>query len=108
MCILFLTPGSPRSFISEQVVPIIECHPKLSEYRGLGNVRLATLGQVECLIRFRRLFVQHSFIIIRSNQTGWPMIIGRDLLEKLKVTSERAYSVNELLKIRATNKVALQ
>lgn len=103
--------GSPRSFISEQVVPRIECHPKLSEYRGLGNGRLTTLGQVECLIRFRRSFVQHSFIIIPSNQTAWPMIIGRDLLEKLKVNlsyKRCAYSINELLEARTTNKVALQ
>ena len=39
------------------------------------------------------------------------MIIGRDLLEKLKVNlcyKHIAYSINELLKIRTTNKVALK
>ena len=79
--------GSPRRFINENLVSI-SLFQKLenSGYCGLGNSALLSLGRINCRIKYRKNEIKHEFIILSKNCMSRPIIIGRDVMPKLKVT----------------------
>lgn len=77
--------GSPKSFISEELIPNITCNPHFSGFRGLANQSITSLGHAEGRVTFRNTSVYHSFIILPKSQTAWSMIAGRDLLKKMNI-----------------------
>ena len=108
VCSLFDT-GSPRSFISKSIVPMMfldrACN---SGYRGLGNTHLTSLGQEKCRLRFRKKTVIHTLIILPEEEIAWPIIAGRDLLEKLNVylcELPYQYSAKALMKINIKTQI---
>lgn len=79
--------GSSVSFINESIVPVgLLATLAPSQFRGLGNSRLYTRGQVTCRIKFKEVILNHSFIILPENSMAWPIIIGRDLLPSFNVS----------------------
>ena len=95
--------GSPTSFISETFVPdgaAKKASP--SGYKGLGNKPLSSLGHIVCNIGFRHKIISHRFIILSKSDMDWPIINGRDALDKLNVHlyhSFYLYSKEKLLSL---------
>ena len=79
--------GSPKSFINENLVPIsLLQKPENSGYCGLGNSALLSLGRINCRMKYRKNEIKHEFIILPKNCMLWPIIVGRDVMPKFKIT----------------------
>lgn len=94
--------GSSRSFIRRSLVPF-GCEVQVpSVYRGMGNVKLNSHGEITCVITFRNRVITHRFIILPDAEALVPLLIGRDLLPKLNVhlcRTKRQYSRDRLIEL---------
>lgn len=100
-CFTLFDSGSPRSFISNSLVPFnLSSEGTLTQLYGMGNKRLSTYGTVKCKILFRAHELIHDFIVLPDDETIIPLLIGVDLLNRMRIhlcqLPKIKYNVNEL------------
>lgn len=103
-CIGLFDTGSPVSFVRRSMVPFeVNRVSTVSTYRSVGGKRLCTYGTVKCKFVYARHRLIHYFIILPDEQMLLPMLVGRDLLRKMRIhlcqLMERKYNKTELLSL---------
>lgn len=99
--------GSPISFIRKSEVPIkIDENQKMTNYFGMGSGNIKPCGQIKGTITFHGVSATHELIVVPDKQSVSPLVIGRDLLDKLRIglcQFKIRYSSCELLRLNKTS-----
>lgn len=108
-CSALFDTGSPVSFIRRSLVPVeVNGAKRVTSFKGMGNKRISTYGNVTCAIGFREHALRHEFIILPDEESPVPMLVGRDLLRKMRIhlcqLANYQYSKNSLIEINKSNK----
>lgn len=106
-CVSLFDSGSGRSFVRKSLVPYMSDKKRLTPYRGMGNTRLSTYGQILCKVIFRNQSVTHVFTVIPDDEALVPLLVGRDVLPKLGIhlcQIKKKYKRGVLLNINEQNK----
>lgn len=96
--------GSPISFIRRSCVPerAAKTDAPTSDYFGIGGRRLNILGNVKCLIKFKRQSRKIKIHILPDEEMLMPLILGRNFLNSFRIRLTKLnykYEKNELLTI---------
>lgn len=103
-CDSLFDSGSPTCFVKQSLVPfIIESEPFKSKYSGMGSNKLNIYGTIECYLEYKDELFKHFFYIIPDSEAIVPLLIGRDLMGKMRIQlcqlNEKISYSNENLKL---------
>lgn len=85
-CVSLFDTGSRNSFIQRSLVPFDNYRIKtLSSFTGVGNKRISTYGFVKCHLIFKNCKFTHNIIVLPDDESVVPLLIGRDLLDKMNI-----------------------
>lgn len=109
-CLSLFDSGSPTCFVKQSLVPfIITSKTFASRYNGIGNNKLSTYGTIFCDIEYRGKIYGQYFYILPDTEAIVPLLIGRDLMEKMnihlcQIENIKSYAKNEMLHLNKSNK----